>query len=47
MDDPTQCPRCGAKLEWIDGWREYGDRLVEIQVKGCMKCGYLVDEDEE
>lgn len=39
------CPRCGAKLEMIDGWREYGDRLVEIVVEGCMKYGYLVDKD--
>ena len=45
--DPTKCPRCGARLEMIDGYREYGDQLVEIVVEGCMKCGYLVDEDEE
>lgn len=45
--DPTKCPRCGARLEMIEGWREYGDRLVEVVVEGCMKCGYLVDEDDE
>lgn len=45
-NDPTTCPRCGAKLEWIEGWRDYSYGLVKIFVEGCMKCGYLVDEDD-
>lgn len=41
------CPRCNAKLEAIEGWQEYGDRIVAIVVVGCMKCGYLLDDDSE
>jgi Zn ribbon nucleic-acid-binding protein len=45
--DLTKCPRCGARLEMIEGWREYGDRLVDIVVEGCMKCGYAVDDERD
>jgi Zn ribbon nucleic-acid-binding protein len=49
--DPFACPRCRAKLEMINGWKEYGDQLVKIQRLGCWKCGYIEgepeDEDEE
>lgn len=38
------CPRCRAQLEWFDGWREYGDQLVEAQELGCGKCGYIDGE---
>ena len=42
-----RCPRCNARLETIEGWREYGDQLIEIVVEGCMKCGYLVDDESD
>jgi hypothetical protein len=40
-----RCPRCGHRIEPIEGWREYGDQLVEITVFGCMECGWNEDMD--
>ncbi len=42
-----KCPRCRAPLELVDGWREYGDQLVEIQTIGCFACGWNEDMHEE
>lgn len=45
----SPCPRCGARTAEIDGWREYGDQLVEITVIGCWECGWNeeMEEDEQ
>lgn len=37
--------RCGAPLDWIEGWAEYGDQLVEIVRRGCWVCGWIEYED--
>jgi hypothetical protein len=41
------CPRCGGVLAEVDGWVEYGDRMVAITAIGCWECGYHEELEHE